>query len=346
MQVADFDFHLPEDAIAQRPAPRGTAKLLHLDRVTGALRHLSASDLPSLLRPGDVLVVNDTTVIPARLFGLDETGRRLEILLVRRLADTNQETWECLARPGRHARPGRVLRFPEGLTGTVEEKTDAGRYRVRFEGAALDAVLEAAGSAPLPPYIKRPGGVADARDGEDYQTVYAREPGAIAAPTAGLHFTDELLERVKALGVSVAPVTLHVGLGTFRPVKSELVADHVMDEEQAHVPEETARLVNAARREGRRVVAVGTTSTRTLEAAARAGGGTVLAGPLATRLFLVPGAEFLAVDALLTNFHLPRSTLVMLVSAFAGRENVLAAYREAVGHGYRFFSYGDAMFIS
>jgi S-adenosylmethionine:tRNA ribosyltransferase-isomerase len=347
VNVQDFDFDLPPESIAQRPSPRGTSRLMTLHRLTGSFQDRSVADLPGLLRAGDVLVLNDTRVIPARLFGTDAKGRRTEFLLVQRTAAANgEEVWECLARPGRRAKPGRSFDFGDRGKGTVVGKTDEGRYLVSIVGMPVDALLAEAGSAPLPPYIHRPGGVADAQDTLDYQTVYAREPGAIAAPTAGLHFTDPLLAEIRARGVLVAPLTLHVGLGTFKPVNVEWTEEHVMEFESGTVPAETATLVNDAVREGRRVVAVGTTSVRTLEASARVHGGLVEPGPFSTDLFLTPGAEFKVVSALLTNFHLPRSTLLMLVSAFAGRENVLTAYRAAVASGYRFFSYGDAMFIA
>jgi S-adenosylmethionine:tRNA ribosyltransferase-isomerase len=314
-----------------------------LDRATGAVAHRSVADLPSLLRPGDLVVVNDTRVVPARLFGVDAEGRRIELLLVEKTEDP--AAWDCLAKPGRRAKPGRTFDFGAGLRGTVTGKGESGHYRVAFSGTPLPEALPLVGTTPLPPYIHRENGVADARDAEDYQTVYAREPGAIAAPTAGLHLTPDLLDALRDRGVAFAAVTLHVGIGTFKPVKAETVEDHRMDPERGVVPPETAEAVRRAKDEGRRVVAVGTTSVRTLEASARAHGGLVAPGPFETRLFLVPGAEFHVVDALLTNFHLPRSTLLMLVSAFAGRERILAAYREAVASGYRFFSYGDAMLI-
>ncbi len=382
MDVADFDFLLPPESIAQRPAPRGTARLLTLDRATGARAHRTVADLPSLLRPGDVLVLNDTKVIPARIFGADEKGRRTEFLLVERVrgeessegpedSANGPELWRCLAKPGRRVKAGRKFFF-EGKweakalasrasahpgphspsqKGAESPRADAGLYVLRFEkhGSKTSSLLDdldALGSAPLPPYIHRPLGVADARDAIDYQTVFADRPGAIAAPTAGLHFTRELLAAVAGRGIEIARVTLHVGLGTFKPVKVDKVDEHRMDFERAEIPAGTAESVNRAKREGRRVVAVGTTSVRTLEASARAHGGAVATGAFETDLFLVPGATFHVVDALLTNFHLPRSTLIMLVAAFAGRERVLAAYREAVAMGYRFFSYGDAMFIS
>jgi S-adenosylmethionine:tRNA ribosyltransferase-isomerase len=343
VDVTDFDFDLPPEAIAQRPAPRGTSRLMTLDRSTGAIGHRSVADLPALLRPGDLLVVNDTRVVPARLFGTDAEGRRTEFLLVEKTEDA--ATWDCLAKPGRRAKPGRTFHFGAGLSGTVSGKGESGHYRVVFSGTPLAEALPQVGTTPLPPYIHREGGVADGRDAEDYQTVYAREPGAIAAPTAGLHLTPGLLDTLRSGGVEVASVTLHVGIGTFKPVKADRVEEHRMDPERGVVPDATAEAVARAKGEGRRVVAVGTTSVRTLEASARGRGGRVAPGPFETRLFLVPGAEFLVVDALLTNFHLPRSTLLMLVSAFAGREKVLAAYREAVAFGYRFFSYGDAMLV-
>ena len=377
MDVSLFDFELPAEAIAQRPAPRGTARLMTLDRTTGAVGHRSVADLPSLLRPGDVLVLNDTKVIPARIFGRDEKGRRTEFLLVERVpggergdSATGSEFWRCLAKPGRRVKVGRTFLFEgnweaEALAWNASpvpppllpperdvdaRRSEGGLYVLRFTKLggkeSLLSDLSFLGSAPLPPYIHRPGGVADAQDAADYQTVFARAPGAIAAPTAGLHLTEPLLAATAARGVEIARVTLHVGIGTFKPVKSGRVEEHVMDVERAAIPEETAGRVNRAADEGRRVVAVGTTSVRTLEASARRHAGRVAAEAFETDLFLVPGADFRVVDALLTNFHLPRSTLLMLVSAFAGRERVLSAYREAEETGYRFFSYGDAMFIA
>jgi len=374
VDVADFDFELPPEAIAQRPAPRGTARLMTLDRATGAFAHRSVADLPGVLRAGDVLVLNDTKVIPARIFGTDEKGRRTEFLLVQREdSSSTPELWRCLARPGRRVKTGRRFFF-EGeweaeaipaagaphaagasthspsKKSALPRSAEGGLYAMRFtkHGSRENLLLslQSIGSAPLPPYIRRPDGLADAQDRLDYQTVFAREPGAIAAPTAGLHFTESMLAEAAARGVTIVRVTLHVGLGTFKPVKSDRVEDHRMDFERAFIPEDTAAAVNRAKDEGRRVVAVGTTSVRTLEASARLHGGRVAPGAFETDLFLVPGAEFRAVDALLTNFHLPRSTLLMLLSAFAGRERVLAAYREAVRAGYRFFSYGDAMFVA
>jgi len=382
MDVAGFDFDLPPECIAQRPAPRGTARLLTLGRATGSIAHRSVADLPTLLRLGDVLVLNDTKVIPARIFGTDEQGRRTEFLLVERIPEISLngkegkgegELWRCLAKPGRRVKAGRKFFFEgeweaeaipassaplaaETSIHSLSKKSaetrsaDSGLYELRFtkhgSKESLLGALQSMGSAPLPPYIHRPDGVADEQDRLDYQTVFAHEPGAIAAPTAGLHFTEAMLAEAAARGVTIVRVTLHVGIGTFKPVKSARVEDHRMDFERAVIPEETAEAVNRAKNEGRRVVAVGTTSVRTLEASARAHGGRIAAGAFETDLFLVPGAEFHAVDALLTNFHLPRSTLLMLVAAFAGKEHVLEAYAEAVRTGYRFFSYGDAMFVS
>lgn len=354
MDVSLFDFELPPEAIAQRPAPRGTARLMTLDRRTGAVAHRSVADLPEILRPGDLLVVNDTKVIPARIFGTDEKGRGTEFLLVERVTGDPGESskepgeiWRCLAKPGRRVKPHRRFFFERGWEAEAA-RTEAGLYLLRFQKhgsrESLLSDLSTLGTAPLPPYIRRPGGRADARDAVDYQTVYAEAPGAIAAPTAGLHFTPELLEFLGRRGVEIAPLTLHVGLGTFRPVKAERVEEHAMDSEQGEIPEATAAAIAAARAAGRRVVAVGTTTVRALEGVAAARG-TAAAGPFETNLFLVPGATFRVVDALLTNFHLPRSTLLMLVAAYAGRERVLEAYREAVARGYRFFSYGDALFI-
>jgi S-adenosylmethionine:tRNA ribosyltransferase-isomerase len=350
----DFDYELPAEAIAQRPAPRGESRLLALDR-EGEERHRRVADLPALLRRGDLLVVNDTRVLPARLYGWvggregggapaaapflsPEAAARVELLLVERLEDCE---WEALARPGRRARPGAIIELDPG-TGLVAEVvglTGDGRRRVRFS-EPIEPHLERLGHVPLPPYIRRPDEPADR---ERYQTVFARRPGAIAAPTAGLHFTEELLAALAAAGIERAAITLHVGIGTFKPVTAPLVSDHCMDRERYEVPGETAAAVARARAEGRRVVAVGTTVVRALEAAAAAAGGELPAGAASTDLFITPGFRFQVADVLLTNFHLPRSTLLMLVSAFAGRERVLAAYKEALSSGYRFFSYGDAM---
>ena len=336
MLTRDFDFELPEERIAQRPAPRGESRLLVVDAVREG-RHRTIRELPVLLRPGDLLVVNDTRVIPARLFARRRSGGgEVEILLAERLCDRE---WDALLRPGRRARPGTMLDLAPGLSAEVVSRGEDGRFRLRFS-TAVEPWLDALGHVPLPPYVKRPD---EPEDRERYQTVWAREPGAIAAPTAGLHFDAPLLAALEARGIERVPVTLHVGLGTFKPVTADLVHEHHMDAERYAVGESTAAALAAARREGRRVVAVGTTVVRALEGAAAAHAGEVPAGAGSTRLFVYPGFRFRVVDALLTNFHLPQSTLLMLVCAFAGTERVLAAYREAVGAGYRFYSYGDAM---
>lgn len=351
MLTRDFDFDLPDDRIAQEPAPRGESRLLVLDAPPGsAERHRRVADLPELLLPGDLLVVNDTRVIPARLYGRrlipgsEDEGGRVELLLVEKVDEAANE-WEALARPGKKAKPGTRLRFGDGpdfwLSAEVTARLEDGRHRVRFS-APVEPHLERLGHVPLPPYIKR----ADRpEDRERYQTVFATNPGAVAAPTAGLHFTPEILDRLAARGVETARVTLHVGIGTFKPVTADLVHEHVMDEERYEVPEATAAAIAETRARGGRVVAVGTTTVRTLESAADEDG-TVHPGAGRTGLFIVPGYRFRVVDALLTNFHLPRSTLLMMVSAFAGRERVLAAYEEAVAEGYRFYSYGDAMLMT
>lgn len=349
MLVKEFDFDLPDDRIAQEPPPRGESRLLVLSAPPGSpARHRRVADLPELLHPGDLLVVNDTRVIPARLFGrrvLPEGGQggRVELLLVEPVGPEGTTEWEALARPGRKARPGTRLRFDDGLEAEVLGRLGDGRHQVRFS-EPVEPHLERLGHVPLPPYVKRED---RPEDRERYQTVFARTPGAIAAPTAGLHFTPELLERLAARGIETARVTLHVGIGTFKPVTADLVHEHAMDEERYQVPEATAAAIRETRRLGGRVVAVGTTVVRTLESVAREapGGewGEIAAGTGRTALFIYPGFRFRVVDALLTNFHLPRSTLLMLVSAFAGRDRVLAAYREAIEEGYRFYSYGDAM---
>lgn len=338
MLTRDFDYDLPPASIAQEPAPRGESRLLVLDR-QGSDRYARVRDLPRLLRPGDLLVLNDTRVIPARLHGRSAGGGKMEILLLERLADRE---WEALVKPGRRARTGSLIQIEEGLAAEVVDKREDGpshRYRLRFS-EPIEPHLDRLGHIPLPPYIHRPD---TPEDRERYQTVFARRPGAVAAPTAGLHFTAELLREIEAAGVETARVTLHVGLGTFKPVAAERVEEHRMESERYEIGEEAADAVRRARTAGRRIVAVGTTVVRTLESAAKAGDGEVRAGSGATELFITPGFRFQAVDALLTNFHLPCSTLLMLVSALAGRERVLAAYAEAVREGYRFYSYGDAM---
>jgi S-adenosylmethionine:tRNA ribosyltransferase-isomerase len=331
----DFDYDLPAASIAQEPAPRGESRLLVLDR-QGPERHSRVSDLPGLLHPGDLLVLNDTRVIPARLYGRSAGGGRMEILLIERVAERE---WDALVKPGRRARPGAVFSLDEGLAAEVIDKHEDGRHRLRFT-EPIEPHLDRLGHIPLPPYIHRPD---TPEDRERYQTVFARQPGAVAAPTAGLHFTAALLAEIAAAGIEIARVTLHVGIGTFKPVAAERIEEHRMESERYEIGEETAGAIRRARAAGRRIVAVGTTVVRTLESAALAGEGEVRAGSGATKLFITPGYQFQGVDALLTNFHLPRSTLLMLVSAFAGRERVLAAYEEAITNGYRFYSYGDAM---
>ena len=339
LKTSDFIYDLPEELIAQTPSERRDgSRLLALDRRTGAIEHRHFYDLPEYLRPGDCLVLNDSRVIPARLFGTRPSGGAVEVVLLRELGEGR---WECLSRPGKKMRVGTEVRFGDGeLTGVVEEvRADGNRViRFQFEGIFLE-ILDRLGSMPLPPYIKT-----QLADPERYQTVYAREPGSAAAPTAGLHFTPELLERIRAMGVDVRFVTLHVGLGTFRPVKAENVEEHEMHSEFCTVPEDTAEAIARTKASGGRVVAVGTTTCRTLESFA-AEDGVVRAGSRWTSIFIYPGYAFRCVDALVTNFHLPGSTLVMLVSAFAGRENILHAYETAVAERYRFFSFGDAMFI-
>lgn len=339
MKRTDFSFDLPEELIAQTPLQRRDAsRLLHLDKQTGALEHGHFYDLPRYLRKGDCLVLNDSRVLPARLIGARSTGGSVELVLLR---DLGEEKWECLSRPGRKTKPGTELVFGEGeLTATVLEVVEGGNRVVQFhyEGIFLE-VLERLGKMPLPPYIR-----AELEDSERYQTVYSRELGSAAAPTAGLHFTKELLAQIEAKGVQIAYVTLHVGLGTFRPVKEEEIEDHPMHAEFCIVPERTAQIVTETKRSGGRVIAVGTTSCRTLESFAGEDG-TLEPCSGWTDIFIYPGYRFKCIDALVTNFHLPESTLIMLVSALAGRERVLHAYQVAVEERYRFFSFGDAMFI-
>lgn len=363
MRTSDFDYELPPELIAQQPAPvRDQSRLLVLWRSTGRLEHRQFSDLPDYLQPGDVLVLNDSRVIPARLHArTTATGRPVELLLLWQQAP---EVWWVLVKPGRAARPGARLRLcdrsgqPTGIEVKVLETNAEGHRCVQFNGVAdLLKHLDELGEVPLPPYIQRASGDDLRSDAERYQTVYARVPGSVAAPTAGLHFTPALLDRIRARGVEVCFVTLHVGLATFAPVKTERLDAHVMHAEQFEVSPATAQTLNAALRKGRRVVAVGTTTVRVLETLAQACGSAasqsvqIVAGTGLTRLFIYPPATFRVVGALVTNFHLPRSTLLMLVSAFAapgqtrGRELVLAAYAEAIRLRYRFYSYGDAMLM-
>ncbi len=340
MKTSDFSFYLPEELIAQTPLERRDAsRLLCLDKVSGTTEHRVFSELPELLRPGDCLVMNDSRVLPARLIGARETGGAVEVLLLR---DLGGGRWECMTRPGRKTKPGTRLIFGGGeLEAEVLEVAEGGNRIIEFkyDGIFLE-VLERLGRMPLPPYIK-----AELEDGERYQTVYSRELGSAAAPTAGLHFTKELLAKIAEKGVRECFVTLHVGLGTFRPVKAEDIEEHEMHSEFCIIPEETARIITETKRAGGRIVCVGTTSCRTVESFANEDG-TMDAQSGWTNIFIYPGYKFKCLDALITNFHLPESTLIMLVSALAGREHVLAAYKEAVEKRYRFFSFGDAMFIS
>jgi S-adenosylmethionine:tRNA ribosyltransferase-isomerase len=351
MLISDFDYQLPEELIAQHPpARRDASRMLVVERGKGRWRDGFFSEFPTELRAGDALVVNNTRVFPARLVGRREpTGGRVELLLVRRREDLGAHTWEALARPARRLDAGARVTFGDGrLRATLLSTTDDGAGRVvRFYSEGdFDALVEELGQVPLPPYIKRDGEDLPARDEdrERYQTVYAAARGAIAAPTAGLHFTPRVLEALRARGVRVIEITLHVGYGTFAPVRAEDLAGHRVAPEFFEIGEEAAVEINGTRERGGRVVAVGTTTVRALESAA-AEGGFVRAGRGETGLTITPGHEFRAVDALLTNFHLPRSSLLVLVSAFAGRELVLDAYRHAVAARYRFYSYGDCMFI-
>lgn len=339
MKIHDFWYDLPEELIAQTPLQkRDDSKLLVIDRDTGALEHRRFYDVLDYLRPGDCLVMNDSRVLPARLLGKRPTGGAVEVLLLRDLGDNK---WECLTKPGRKMQVGQDVSFGDGeLTATVCEICEDGNRIVEFhyEGIFL-GVLERLGKMPLPPYIKE-----ELKDQERYQTVYSREVGSAAAPTAGLHFTNDLLEKARAKGIKTAFVTLHVGLGTFRPVKAEEITQHHMHSELCMMGEETARILNETKQSGGRIICVGTTSCRTLESLADAHG-RFCAQSKWTDIFIYPGYQFKAMDGLITNFHLPESTLVMLVSAFAGRENILNAYNEAVKNRYRFFSFGDACFI-
>ncbi len=334
LKTSDFDYHLPPDAIAQHPGTRGESSLLVVGHATVERRF---TELPDLLDPGDLLVVNDTRVIPARLRARRPTGGRVEILLVERAA---QAEWWCLLRPGRRMDRGARISLDGGPAGRVEERA-GGRFRLRFD-EPIQPLLKAIGEVPLPPYIERP---ASPEDRERYQTVYARQPGAVAAPTAGLHFTPAILEALDRRGIGLAGITLHVGPGTFRPVKTDDPDTHIMDSELFDVPAATAEAIADTRGRGGKVVAVGTTVVRTLETVA-SGGGLIAARAGRTELFIRPGYEFQVTDRLITNFHLPRSTLLMLVCAFADRKRTLDAYRQATASGFRFYSYGDAMLVS
>ena len=359
MRIDEFDYHLPEELIAQKPADkRDSSRLLVVHRDTGALEHKHFFDIMDYLQPGDCLVLNNSRVLPARLYGVKEgTGAKIEFLLIKRIQGN---LWETMVRPGKRLKPGDSVMFCEKplLRATVKDYGPDGTRLVEFqyEGIFMER-LEEVGSMPLPPYIER---ASEAEDKDRYQTVYSREEGSVAAPTAGLHFTEELLQKAAAKGVELAYVTLHVGIGTFRPVKCENVEDHSMHFEEYFISEEAAKTINRAKREGRRIISVGTTSTRTIESAAyfcetmdseegqrnhTTGIWQVRSGSGSTGIFIYPGYEFKLVDSLITNFHLPKSTLLMLISALYDREKILEVYEEAIREKYRFFSYGDAMFI-
>lgn len=341
MKTSDFDYELPEELIAQHPAvQRDHSRLLVMDKYTGAVEHRVFRDIVNYLHAGDVLVLNNTKVIPARIFGVKEGGTaKIEVLLLKR-DDDLPNTWEVLVHPGKRAKVGTVIDFGEGrLKGEVIANTSAGRkVTFHFDGI-FEEILEELGTMPLPPYIHE-----QLEDQNRYQTVYAKVDGSAAAPTAGLHFTTELLETLRQNGIEIEEVLLHVGLGTFKPVSEEDVEDHEMHSEYYEISQETADRINKAKAEGRRIISVGTTSTRALESAAK--DGRLQAGSGWTNIFIYPGYKWQIIDGLITNFHLPKSTLMMLVSALSTREHILAAYKEAVAQRYRFFSFGDAMFIN
>jgi S-adenosylmethionine:tRNA ribosyltransferase-isomerase len=341
MDVKDFYYDLPEELIAQDPLEdRSSSRLLVLNKATGEIEHKVFKDILSYLNPGDCLVINDTKVIPARLMGVKEdTGAAIEVLLLKRGAD---DIWECLVKPGRKARPGAVIVFGEGLLkGKIVDVVDDGNRLIQFEYEGIfEEILDKLGQMPLPPYITH-----TLQDKNRYQTVYAKNEGSAAAPTAGLHFTNDLLKSIEEKGIHIARVTLHVGLGTFRPVKVDKIEEHHMHTEFYCIDESEAEKINNARRNGGRIIAVGTTSCRTLESASTEDG-IIPASSGNTDIFIYPGYKFKAIDCLITNFHLPESTLVMLVSALAGKDKIMNAYNEAVENRYRFFSFGDAMFIT
>lgn len=340
MQVSDFDYYLPKELIAQTPMePRDHSRLLVVDKATGKIEHRHFYDLLDYLRPDDLLVFNDTRVIPARLHGVKDTGAKAEVFLLTRL---NATDWEVLVRPGKRLRTGAQIKFSDDLSCEIVDNTEFGGRIARFKfDGVFEEILDRLGETPLPPYITE-----QLEDKERYQTVYSRDKGSAAAPTAGLHFTKELLQKVKDMGCEEVFVTLNIGLGTFRPVSVENIEDHIMHKEFYTITPEAAEAINNAKRAGRRIVSVGTTAVRTLEASATAGGGFVKPGAAWTDIFIYPGYKFKMVDALVTNFHLPQSTLLMLVSALSTREIMLKTYEEAVREKYRFFSFGDAMFIT
>lgn len=337
MQVKDFNYDLPPELIAQHPMePRDHSRLMLVDKTTGELEQKKFYDICDYLRPDDLLVFNDTRVIPARLHGMKDTGARVEVLLLSRVNTTD---WEALVKPGKKMRVGAKIFFSEELSCEIMDNTDFGGRIVRFNFEGIfEEILDRLGEMPLPPYITEP-----LEDKERYQTVYSREKGSAAAPTAGLHFTPELMDKIKSIGAEEVFVTLHVGLGTFRPVSVDNIDEHIMHKEFYHVSKDAADKINKAKQEGRQIIAVGTTAVRTLESAGESG--VILSGNNWTKIFIYPGYKFRFVDALITNFHLPQSTLLMLVSALSTREIMLDAYDVAVKEKYRFFSFGDAMFI-
>lgn len=340
MNLKEFDYYLPEELIAQDPLPdRTSSRLMVLHKDTGEIEHRHFADIIEYLNPGDCLVINDTKVIPARLYGTKvETGAVIEILLLKR---RENDVWECLVKPGKKAKPGTVISFGEGiLTGEITDIFDDGNRLIKFRYEGIfEEILDQLGEMPLPPYITH-----KLQDKNRYQTVYAKNEGSAAAPTAGLHFTEELLDRIRKKGIVIASVTLHVGLGTFRPVKVDNILEHHMHSEYIIVSDEEADKINSARKSGHRIISVGTTSCRTLESVTDEDG-IVKAMSKDTDIFIYPGYKFKAIDCLITNFHLPESTLLMLVSALAGKEQIMNAYEIAVQEKYRFFSFGDAMFI-
>lgn len=340
MKKSEFYFDLPKELIAQDPIPdRDKSKLLHLDRFSGEIEHKNFYDVIDYLKPGDCLILNNTKVIPARLYGIKPTGAKVEFLMLNNLGD---DKWECITGPGRKARIGDTFTFGDGILNceVIEVLKNGNRIaKFSYEASNIYEVLDRIGEMPLPHYITH-----ELKDRERYQTVYAKELGSAAAPTAGLHFTPELLKKIEEKGVTVAYVTLHVGIGTFRPVKAENIEDHEMHSENYYVPAETAEKINYTKKNGGRIIAVGTTSCRTLESAADENGN-LSECDASTNIFIYPGYKFRCIDGLITNFHLPESTLIMLVSAFAGRENTLNAYNNAIAEKYRFFSFGDSMII-
>jgi S-adenosylmethionine:tRNA ribosyltransferase-isomerase len=343
IDIKDYDYELPEGRVAFYPAePRDTSRLLYLPRFEGQFRHLSFTDFPGFLKSGDLLVLNDSKVFPARLWGHKKgSGGKAEIFLLQEFPDGS---WEALVKPGRRLAPGSEIEFFDGrLLATLGERTESGGRAVKFNSNGdLHSLIWQYGEVPLPPYIDRK---AEESDKTRYQTVYAENVGAVAAPTAGFHFTENILEKIKSIGVQTVKLTLHPGLGTFRPITHAKIEDHKMHQERFYIPKETAEAINSAKGEGRRIIAVGTTSVRAMESAVGANGEVVSGGWRETELFITPPYDYKVTDGLLTNFHLPKSTLLLLVSAFAGRERIFAAYKEAIEKGYRFYSYGDAMLI-